>query len=64
MGNLCLSRKTNERIIIDGPGCHIVMRVCGVRGDEVRLAFDAPEEVRIWREEVLNRIERTEPCPT
>jgi len=52
---LVLSRKIGERILI---GHQIVVKVIGVRGREVRLAFEAPEEVGIWLEEagLTNRV--------
>jgi len=54
---LVLSRKANERIYI---GDRIEVCVLDVRGDRVRLGFNAPEEVSIHREEVYERI-RGEP---
>ncbi len=47
---LVLSRKSGERIHI---GKDIVLTVVAVKGNRVRLAFEAPESVRIHREEVL-----------
>lgn len=52
---LVLSRKTNERIVIDG---RITITVVQVKGDTVRLAFDAPQEVVIHREEIQRRLEQ------
>lgn len=50
---LVLSRKTNERIMINDD---VVVTVVEVRGDTVKLAFSAPKEVAIHREEVYKRI--------
>ena len=50
---LVLSRKTGQRAVIAG-SIHVV--VLGVRGDRVRLGFEAPADVPIHREEVLERI--------
>ena len=54
---LVLSRKKNESIII---GENIVVTVVEVRGDKVRLGFDAPKEVSVHRQEVYEAIKRGE----
>jgi carbon storage regulator len=46
---LVLSRKPGEQVVI---GNGITLTVVEVRGNRVRLAFDAPEQVRILRAEV------------
>jgi carbon storage regulator CsrA len=46
---LALSRKPGEKVVI---GTGITLTVVKVRGKLVRLAFDAPEEVRILRSEL------------
>lgn len=46
---LVLSRKLNETIVING---NIRLTVVGVRGNQVRLGFDAPTRVAIIREEL------------
>ncbi len=51
---LVLSRKLGEKIVI---GSNIILEVVDVRADRVRLAFDAPREVTIHREEVRRRIQ-------
>tara|TARA_R110002167_G_scaffold61913_4_gene174941 strand:- start:40322 stop:40501 length:180 start_codon:yes stop_codon:yes gene_type:complete len=51
---LVLSRKLNERICI---GDNIVITIIQLRGDKVRVGIEAPDEVRIDREEVRKRIE-------
>lgn len=50
---LILSRHVNERIVI---GDDIVVTVVEIRGDRVRLGIDAPQEVRVDREEIRDRI--------
>lgn len=52
---LVLSRKKDEGIVI---GDQIVVRVVEIRGDKVRLGFDAPDEVSIHRDEVWAAIQR------
>lgn len=46
---LVLSRKKNERVRI---GDEVTLTVVDIRGDKVRIGFDAPDDVRIDREEV------------
>lgn len=50
---LVLSRKMNERVMIDD---EVVVTVVEVRGDSVKLAFSAPKDVAIHREEVYRLI--------
>jgi carbon storage regulator len=47
---LVLSRKVGEEIIIAD---NIRVRVVSIQGNQVRLGFTAPTEVRIQREELL-----------
>lgn len=49
---LVLSRKAMESIIISVGDVRIVVRVNEIRCDRARLAFDAPPDVRIFREEI------------
>lgn len=46
---LVLTRKLNERIVI---GDNIKITVVGIRGNHVRLGFEAPPEVTILRDEL------------
>jgi len=50
---LVLSRKKNERILVDE---NIVITVVEVRGDKVRLGIQAPREVPIHRQEIADAI--------
>ena len=52
---LVLSRKKNESIIIND---NIIVTVVEIRGDKVRLGFDAPKDVPIHRREVYDAIQR------
>ena len=54
---LVLSRKKGESIIIND---NIVVTVVDIRGDKVRLGFDAPKDVPIFRSEVYDAIKRSE----
>ena len=49
---LVLSRKKNEKVMLDGG---ITVTVVELRGDKVRLGFEAPTNVNIAREEVLGK---------
>lgn len=46
---LVISRKTFERIVMSNG---VVVTVLGYRNGQVRLGIDAPENVRILREEI------------
>jgi carbon storage regulator len=52
---LVLSRKKGEGIQI---GKDVVVRVVEIRGDKVRLGFEAPREVPIHREEIQREIDQ------
>jgi len=54
---LVLSRKKNESIIIND---NIIVVVIEIRGDKVRLGFDAPKDVPIHRREVYDAMRRSE----
>jgi carbon storage regulator len=53
---LILSRKQNERIVIDGG--RIRVTVVAVRGNQIRLGIEAPKEVAILREELVGPLGR------
>lgn len=46
---LVLSRKVNEQIVI---GNIIRMTVVSIRGNQVRLGFEAPQSISIFRDEL------------
>jgi carbon storage regulator len=48
---LVLSRKLNERIVIDGG---IVITVVKIDRNQVRLGIEAPGDVPVFREELLS----------
>ncbi len=54
---LVLSRKKNESIVIND---NIVVTVIDIRGNKVRLGFEAPNDVPIHRREVYEAIKRSE----
>ena len=57
---LVLTRKPGEQVVI---GNGITLSVVEVRGDSVRLAFVAPDQVRILRGELLSGQDRPVPDP-
>lgn len=55
---LILSRRVGESLKI---GDAITVTVVSVRGFNVRIGIDAPEEVPVHREEVYQKIQRDKP---
>jgi len=51
---LILSRRINEKIVI---GDDIVISVVEVRGDQVKLGIEAPQSVKVFRQEVYDAIQ-------
>lgn len=52
MGMLVLSRRIDEVVVIDH---RIIIRVCEIRGDRVKLGIDAPRDMAVNRQEVEDR---------
>lgn len=50
---LVLSRKKNESIVIND---NVIVTVVEVRGDKVRIGIEAPRDVTVHRQEVLEAI--------
>lgn len=58
---LILSRHRDEKIVIQLAGddtTRAIITIVDIRGDKVRLGFDAPPEVIIHRQEIMDRIAR------
>jgi carbon storage regulator len=58
---LVLTRKLNESIVIDG--C-IRIKVVGVRNGQVRIGIEAPDHIKIFREELCGHSREEEPAPS
>ena len=52
---LVLSRKLNEKIVIDGG---IVVTVVKIDRNQIRLGIEAPGNVRVFREEIVGNARR------
>jgi carbon storage regulator len=50
---LVLTRRPNEFVMI---GHQIVVKLIGIKGNQIRLGIEAPKEVTVHREEVADRI--------
>ena len=50
---LALTRRIGERIVI---GDNIVVTIVDIRGENIRLAIEAPKEVKIYRGEIYDAI--------
>ncbi len=55
---LVLSRKLNQEIRIAE---NIIVRVIGIKGNQVRLGIVAPAEVPVLREELLTKVPSVSP---
>lgn len=51
---LILTRKLNESIIIND---NIKCTILGIKGNQIRLGIEAPENVTVHREEIYNKIQ-------
>lgn len=54
---LILTRRLNETLLI---GDNIVVKVLGIKGNQVRIGIEAPRDVSVHREEIYQRI-KTKP---
>ena len=52
---LILTRKIGETIILDG-GIKII--VSGIQGSHAKIGIDAPKEVKVYREEIVQRMKK------
>ena len=55
---LVLTRRPGETLIIETPGGEpITVTVLQVKGDQVRIGTDAPDDIAIVREELLEKLQ-------
>ena len=54
---LILTRRISEKVLVDLNGKIVKVSVLGIKGNQVRLGFDAPKEVVVHREEIYERIQ-------
>lgn len=52
---LILTRKIGEKIIIDSD---IEVMILGVKGNQVRMGINAPQQVTVHREEIQRKIDQ------
>lgn len=50
---LVLTRKPGEKIVI---GDNIILTIVEIKGDNIRIAIDAPKEIKIYRGELYDTI--------
>jgi len=54
---LVITRREGEEVVIGDPANPIgVVRVVGMKGDRVRLAFDFPRDIDVHRREIAEQI--------
>ena len=58
---LILTRNQSESVIIDGD---IKITVLSDKHGQVKLGIEAPEDVEIWREEIFEKIQKSEDIQT
>jgi carbon storage regulator len=51
---LVLSRKLGERVLV--PHCELAVTVIAIEGKAVRLGISAPEDIRVYRGEVWQKL--------
>lgn len=57
---LVLSRKVGEEIVI---GDNIKITIVRIQGDKVRIGIEAPDDVKVYRSELLPLIDHDHPAP-
>ena len=53
---LILTRQKDQKIIVEIGGQRMTITLAEIRGDKVRLGFDAPESFKILRQELLDSV--------
>ena len=57
---LILTRRVGEAFLIGGD---ITITIVGVKGNQVRIGIEAPEDLPVYREEIAKRIRRDAASP-
>lgn len=61
---LVITRREGEEVVIGDPHNPVgVVRIAGVKGDRVRIAFEFPRTIAVHRREVANQILEDGPSP-
>lgn len=50
---LCLARKVGEKIVIGEGRDQVILTIVEVKGQQIRLGFEAPRHVKIMRSELV-----------
>ena len=58
---LVLARTPNERIKIVTPAGIVTITVVSIRGDRVKLGVEAPEKVKVFRDEIFHVVVKDHP---
>lgn len=53
---LILTRKMGQNIFIGEGDMLVTITILGVQGGQVRIGIDAPQEIKVHREEIYNKI--------
>jgi carbon storage regulator len=53
---LVLTRQKEQKIIVEIGGQRMTITVADVRGDKIRLGFDAPASFKIYRQEIYDAV--------
>lgn len=58
---LVITRREGEEVVIGDPrNPQGIVRIAGIKGDRVRIAFEFPREVQVHRREVADQIKAEE----
>lgn len=60
---LVLARKNLEKITIrvpEGISGEIVVTIVDIKANSIRIGFDAPREIEIYRDDVVNKTNKSE----
>ena len=61
MAFLVITRREGEEVVIGDPKNPLgIVRIASIKGDRVRIAFDFPKEIDIFRREIADAIKTQE----